>query len=133
MALDRTQANSILGYLHKDSGTTAPRTLTGPIKMRLMSAIGNDNTNGTPISGSHGSSGLTVGPWTNTAATKTDTNTNVVNFTSMPAATTDSVELWSSDGTPLRTEFGAITGGAKTTASGDTLSFAASNISSALA
>jgi hypothetical protein len=133
MALDRTQANSILGYLHKASGTTAPRTLTGPIMMRLMSAIGNDNTNGTPISGSHGSTGVSVGAWTNTAATKTDTNTAVVNFTSMPAATTDSVELWSSDGTPLRTEFGAITGGAKTTASGDTLSFAAGAISSALA
>jgi hypothetical protein len=133
MTFDRTQANSILGYLHKASGTTAPRTLTGPIMMRLMSAIGTDNTNGTPISGSHGSTGVSVGAWTNTAATKTDTNTAGVNYTSMPAASTDSVELWSSDGTPLRTEFGAITGGAKTTASGDTLSFAAGAIASALA
>lgn len=131
MALDRTQANSILGYLHKVSGAAAPRTLTGPIVMRLMSAIGNDNTNGTAISGTHGSTGVSVGAWTNTAATKTDTNTAVVNFTSMPAATTDSIELW--DATPVRTEFGAITGGAKTTASGDTLSFAAGAIASALA
>jgi hypothetical protein len=133
MALDRAQANSILGYLHKLTGTTAPRTLTGPINMRLMSAIGTAAVNGTPISGSHGSAGVSVGAWTNTAASQSDANTAVVNFTSMPAATTDSIELWSSDGTPLRTEFGAITGGAKTTASGDTLSFAAGAVSSALA
>jgi hypothetical protein len=133
MALDRTQANSILGYLHKNSGTAAPRTLTGPILIRLMSAIGSASANGTPISGTYGSTGLTAGAWTNTAASQSDANTAAVNFTTMPAATTDSIELWSSDGTPLRTEFGAITGGAKTTASGDTLSFAAGAITSALA
>lgn len=132
MTLDRTQANSILGYLHKASGAAAPRTLTGPIMVRLMATIGSAAVNGTPISGTHGSAGLSAGAWTNTAATQTDTNTAVVNFTSMPAATTDSIELWSSDGTPVRSEFGAITGGAKTTASGDTLSFAAGAIASAL-
>lgn len=133
MALDRTQANSILGYLHKASGTAAPRTITGPIMMRLMSAIGTAAANGTPISGTHGSTGVSVGAWTNTAASQSDANSAVVNFTSMPAASTDSIELWSSDATALRTEFGAITGGAKTTASGDTLSFAAGAIVSALA
>jgi hypothetical protein len=133
MALDRTQANSILGYLHKASGAAAPRTITGPIMIRLMSAIGSAAANGTPISGTYGSAGLSAGAWTNTAASQQDANTAVVNFTSMPAATTDSIELWSSDGTPVRTEFGAITGGAKTTASGDTLSFAAGAITSTLA
>jgi hypothetical protein len=133
MALDRTQANSILSYLHKATGTAAPRTLTGPIMVRLMSAIGSAAVNGTPISGTHGSTGVSAGSWTNVAASQRDDTAAVVNFTSMPAATTDSIELWSSDGTPLRTEFGAITGGAKTTASGDTLSFAAGAIQSALA
>jgi hypothetical protein len=132
MALDRTQANSILSYLHKASGTAAPRTLTGPIMIRLMSAIGSAAANGTPISGTYGTTGLSAGAWTNTAASQQDANTAVVNFTSMPAATTDSIELWSSDATPVRTEFGAITGGSKTTASGDTLSFAAGAITSTL-
>lgn len=132
MALDRTQANSMLGYLHKLSGAAAPRTLTGPMMVRLMSAIGSASVNGTPISGTHGSTGLSSGTWTNVAASQRD-DAAAINFTSMPAATTDSIEIWSSDGTPLRTEFGAITGGAKTTASGDTLSFAAAAIQSALA
>lgn len=132
MALDRTQANSILSYLHKASGTAAPRTLTGPTMVRLMSAIGSAAVNGTPITGTYGSTGLSAGAWTNTAASQQDANTAAVNFTSMPAATTDSIELWSSDATPLRSEFGAITGGSKTTASGDTLSFAAGAITSTL-
>lgn len=132
MTLDRTQANSILGYLHKATGTAAPRTITGPIMVRLMSAIGSASANGTPISGSYGSTGLSAGTWTNVAASQRD-DASAVNFTSMPAATTDSIELWSSDATPVRTEFGAITGGSKTTASGDTLSFAAAAINSALA
>jgi hypothetical protein len=132
MALDRTQANSILGYLHKVSGAAAPRTLTGPMMVRLMSAIGSAAANGTPISGTHGSAGLSSGTWTNVSASQRD-DAAAINFTSMPATTTDSIEIWSNDGTPLRTEFGAITGGSKTTASGDTLSFAAAAIQSALA
>ena len=133
MALDRTQANSILSYLHKASGTAAPRTITGPIMVRLMSAIGTAAANGTPITGTHGSTGVSAGSWTNVAASQQDSNAAVINFTSMPAATVDSIELWSSDATPVRTEFGALTGGAKTTASGDTLSFAAGALQSSLA
>lgn len=133
MALDRTQANSILSYLHTNGASAPPRTLTGPMKVRLMSAIGSASANGTPISGTHGSTGVAFGSaWTNVAASQRD-DAPAINFTSMPAATTDSIEIWSNDGTPLRTEFGAITGGAKTTASGDTLSFAAAAIQSALA
>lgn len=133
MTLDRTQANSILSYLHKATGAAAPRVLTGPTLIRLMTTIGNSATNGTAISGTYGTVGLTAGAWTNVPASQRDDNAAVVNFTSMPAATTDSVELWSSDATALRSEFGAITGGAKTTAAGDTLSFAAAAIASALA
>jgi hypothetical protein len=47
----------------------------------------------------------------------------------MPAATTAGIEIW--NGTPARQEFGALTA-AKTTAAGDTLSFAAGAITSAL-
>jgi hypothetical protein len=133
MALDRTQALSILTYLHKATGTTAPRTVTGPILVRLMASMGADSSaNGTGITGTYGSAGLTSGTWTQTAATQTDAAA-AISYTSMPAATTAGIEAWSSDATPVRTEYGTLSGGSKTTASGDTLSFAAGAITSALA
>lgn len=132
MALDRTQANSILSYLHKASGAAAPRTITGPIMVRLIATAGSAAANGTPISGVHGSTGVSAGAWTNTAASQSDANSADINFTSMPATTVNAVELWSSDGTPVRTEFGNLTT-PRTTSSGDTLTIAAGQLTSALA
>lgn len=133
MALDRAQANSILSYLHKATGSAAPRTLTGPLNVRLMASMGADSaTNGTPISGVYGSTGVAVGSWTNTPTAQRD-DAGAVSFTSMPAVTVAGIEIWSSDAVPVRTEYGVLTGGSKTTAAGDTLSFASGAISSALA
>jgi hypothetical protein len=52
--------------------------------------------------------------------------------TNMPVATVTSIELWDSNATNKRLEFGNLTA-SKTTASGDTLSFASGAITSALA
>lgn len=56
------------------------------------------------------------------------TNTSAVTFTNMPASTTvTSMEVWDTNGTPNRRWYGTLQA-PKTTALGDTLSFAASSI-----
>lgn len=137
MALDQTQANSILTYMH---GGGAPRTVTGS-RLRLLTAIGSSTANGTELASggsyvaSTGSNPTLAGialSWAASASGSQATNA-IASQTNMPVATITSVEVWSTDATPgLRVEFGALTA-SKTTASGDTLSFASGAITSALA
>lgn len=103
---------------------TAPTT---PMKLAVCSTTGTASTAGTEASGgSYARQDLsaalpansTNGLWTTNAA---------ITFLNMPAGTWTSVEIFDSNGTPRRACFGALTAN-KTTASGDTLSFASGAI-----
>jgi hypothetical protein len=108
---------------------TASYTVTTPIKLRLMTANGSDSSNGTEVTGgSYAQQTITFGA----ASGGSITNSGVINFTSMPVATVVGIELWDSNGSPKRLAYGALSAN-KTTASGDTLQFAASSISLSLA
>jgi hypothetical protein len=128
--------NAILAAMHPTSGTTTIGTLTitAPIKIRLMTAAGSQTTNGTEL-GSGGSyvaaTGLSIGAnWAAPSGASQATNA-VISQTNMPVATIPAIELWDSSATPQRMEFGNLTT-SKTTASGDTLSFASAAITSAI-
>lgn len=130
MALDATQANSMLTYMH---GGGAPRTVTGSA-LRLMTANGTATANGTEVATGGGytaGTGITL-TW-GTATAQSQSNSAVAQVTNYPRAeAVAGVEVWSTS-TPVRVEFGALQGGSKTMAAGDTLSFAAGAITSALA
>ena len=139
MALDQTRANEVLTWMH---GGAQPAALTTPIRLRLLTAIGNATTLGTELAsgGSYvqtsagGSTGgvSTGGNWAAASGGSQATNA-VISQTNMPAATITSVDIVDSTaGTFKRVEFGSLTA-SKTTASGDTLSFASGAITSALA
>jgi len=139
MALDQTRANEILTWMHLQ---TAPGTLTAPVRLRLLTTIGNATTNGTEISAgggyvqttAGGSTGgvSTGGNWAAASAGSQATNA-VISQTNMPVATVAAVDIVDSTaGTFKRIEYGALTT-SKTTAAGDTLSFASGAITSALA
>jgi len=131
MALDQAQANLILASMH---GGTAYST-TGLIHVRLMTAAGSATANGTELTTSGGyTSGAgapTIATWAAASAGSQATSA-AVTVTNMPAATIPAIELWDSNATPKRIEFGNLTA-SKTTVSGDTLSFASGAITSALA
>lgn len=133
MALDRTRANEVLDYLH---GGGAPPTITGS-RLRLYTAIGTATAEGTQVAtgggytgGSTSSSGVAL-TWA-AASNGTKSTSAVAQVTNYPRAeTVSAVEVWSADATPKRIEYGALTT-ARTMAAGDTLSFAAGSITSAL-
>jgi hypothetical protein len=139
MALDQTRANEVLTWMH---GGAQPAALTTPIRLRLLATIGNATTNGTEIAagGSYvqttagGSTGgvSTGGNWAAASGGSQQTNA-VISQTNMPAVTTAAVDIVDSTAVTFkRVEFGALTA-SKTTALGDTLSFASGAITSALA
>jgi hypothetical protein len=131
--------NKILTALHPTSATTTlgSQTITFPILVRLMTANGTATANGTELTtgGSYttAATGINTGPGANWAAASggSQATSAVCSQTNMPVATIIGIELWDSTATKIRTEFGSMT--SKTTAAGDTLSFAIGAISSALA
>lgn len=130
MALDQTRANEILGWMHAGGALTA---LTSPTRIRLMTVNGSATAAGTELASGGGYTAGTGAPsvtWAAASAGSQATNA-AVTVTNMPATTITGIEIWSSDGTPKRVEFGPLTA-SKTTASGDTLSFASGAITSAL-
>ena len=136
MSLDQTRANEVLTWMHAGA---APTALTSPNRIKLLTAIGTATTNGTElaaggsyvqVSGAAGGISLS-GAWAAASAGSQATNA-AVSQTNMPAATITSIEIWDSAATNKRVEFGALSS-SKTTASGDTLSFASGAITSALA
>ncbi len=123
--LPNTIENQLLDAL---VGTT-PYTVTTPIKLALMTANGNDGTPGTEVTGgSYARQTIAF----DAASSGSISNNAVINFTGMPAATVVGIEIYDSAGTPKRLAYGALTA-SKTTASGDTLQFAASAITLSLA
>jgi hypothetical protein len=129
--------DAIVTALHPTSGTTTigALTITFPIKIRLMTAAGNSTTAGTELtSGGSYVAGTGISTSTDWAATSggSQATNAVLSQTNMPAATITAIELWDSNGTPKRIEYGNLSA-SKTTASGDTLSFASGAITSAIA
>jgi hypothetical protein len=109
-------------------GTAAFVAPTTPMKLALDTVNGTATAAGTEVVG--GSYARQTVAFTAASAGAT-ANTALISFTNMPAATVTGVEVFDSAGSPRRVWFGALTA-AKTTASGDTLSFAVSAITVAL-
>lgn len=109
-------------------GTTAFVAPTGAMKLSLASTTGTNTTAGTEISG--GSYARATIAMTAASAGSTP-NTSLITYTNMPAVTVTGVDIYDSNGTPRRAWWGALTA-SKTTASGDSLSFAASSISASI-
>lgn len=144
MALHQATAHAILTAMHPTSGsaTLGSLTITSPNKIRLMTAQGTATATGTELAtgGSYvaqsttpASGGISIGAnWAAASAGSQATNA-VVSQTNMPAATIVGIEIWDGHATtPVRIEY-TTSFTSKTTASGDTLSFASGAISSALA
>lgn len=122
-AMDQAEASRLLRASLAITAYTAP---TSPMMLRLMSTNGSASSNGTQVTGgSYAPQNLTTA--LGTEANGTVTNTGVLTYTAMPATTTVGVEVWDSNGTPRRAWWGALAS-SKTTASGDSLSFAASSV-----
>jgi hypothetical protein len=122
--LDTAEANK---YLEALVGKTTYSATVSPIKIRLCTAVGSDGAAGTEVTGGgYTAGGQAVTTW-NAAATRQITNNTVVSYTNMPVATVTSVEGYDSTGSPVRKFYGSLAA-SRTTASGDTLSFAAAAI-----
>lgn len=133
MTLDRTRARAIADNALHALGTLA--ACTSPLHVRLMTTVGSATANGTELTTSGGYTSGTGAPTVTMGAadsTGLSSSTTAVTITNMPATTINGIETWDSSGTPARQELGSLTV-AKTTASGDTLSFAIGAIQSTLA
>lgn len=109
------------------NGTTYTLPTT-PMKLALCTAVGTATAAGTEVSG--GSYARQTIAWT-TSAGAGISNSGIVSFASMPAATVTSLDIFDNNGTPRRCWFGTLAS-SKTTSSGDTLSFAVGAITIAL-
>lgn len=147
---DQTLVDNILtNMLHNSTvstftagtgGTTF--TITPPIMLRLYSATGSETATGTQLvagtSPGYVANGLTMG--TNAFAAFSSgaaTNSNQVQFTASGTWSlgVTALELWSSDGTPVRILWGALTTTiiANAVTNGDTVTFAVASISASAA
>lgn len=130
MTFDAARARAALDAAHALSAMTVAST---PVHVRLMTANGTATTAGTELAtgggytaSNTGSPSVTFGSATSPS---TSANSGSVSITNMPAATIVGVEITDNGG--ARQELGSLAS-SKTTASGDTLSFAVAAITSAL-
>ena len=125
------------------SGATATMTtITGPLNLRLMTAMGAGNGN---VHGSNGTEatsgncpgysagGSTMGSTAFStfvaASPATITNNNAVSWSASGSWTTVvGAEIWNSNGSPLRQAQGTLTSAISGVSSGDTVEFAASSV-----
>lgn len=131
MALDQAFAKATNDYIH---GTGAAPTLAAGRKLKLCSAVGTPTTPGTEITpgGNYTAGGVAATYVAATSATPSVSAINALNITNMPAAASiAAIELTDNAGTPVRIEYGSLTQ-ARSTAAGDTLSFAQGAVTSAL-
>lgn len=94
--------------------------------LKLMTANGSATANGTEVSG--GSYAAQAITWAAPTG-KTISNSAAITFTGMPAATVVGVEIW--DTGTNRKWFGALSA-SRTTAAGDSITFAAGSITLSL-
>ena len=93
-----------------------------PLKLKLVTSNGTATSAGTEVSGgSYVAQDVTSAIATGSGGATS--NSGVITFTGMPAVTVVGVELWDSASTPVRKWYGSLTS-SKTTASGDSISFA---------
>jgi hypothetical protein len=133
MSLDQTFAKQIQDHIHGGTALTQP---TAPFRLRQMTANGSASANGTELATSGGYTAGTGAPTiafgaATTASPSVSTSSSAQTITNMPATTIVGVEIWNSNGTPSRQEFGSLAA-SKTTASGDTLSYAIGAVTSSL-
>lgn len=109
-------------------GTTA-YTMTGPVKLALVTTNGDDATAGTEVTGgSYARQTITF----SAASSGQIANNASISFTGMPAVTVVGIELYDSAVTPKRLAYGALTA-SRTITAGDTVQFASSAITLSLA
>lgn len=124
-ALVTAEANRLLDASLGVAVYTAP---TGPMKLALATSASSASAAGTEVTGgSYARQSVTFG----SASAGSSSNTGALNYTNMPVATVTHVDVYDSNGTPRRAWFGPLTA-SKTTASGDTLSFAVAALSISL-
>ncbi|MEU5259001.1 hypothetical protein [Amycolatopsis sp. NPDC021455] len=117
--LVEAEANRLLDASLGTAPFTAP---TAPVKLALVTANGSATSAGTEVTGGgYARQSVTF----SAASAGTASNTGLINFTNMPAATVVGAEIYDSSGTPRRAWFGSLAA-SKTTGAGDTLSFAVS-------
>lgn len=132
-ALVQTRA---INFLDAEFRAQAYTALTGTRKLKLLtSATVNETTAGTEIStgGGYSAGGAAIafsaaasdGTAPQTYSAKIECTS--FSITNMPVATSTNVEITDTAGTPVRAAWGALTT-PRTTASGDTLSFAAASV-----
>lgn len=123
--IDQTEAGALLAASLKSTAYTAP---AGQF-IALATSSPTATAAGTEVSGgSYARQAVTFGSVSAGACS----NSGAVTFTNMPIATVTSIDIWSaSTGTTRRLWYGAL-GASKTTASGDTLSFAIGAITASL-
>lgn len=110
----------VLDWINKVGTVTQPPGL----KVRLMTAPGDDATAGTEVTGG------TYAPATVTlsaASSGATSNSATLSFTGMPACTVTDVEIWDTSGTPRRLWYGPLTA-SKTVNSGDTFEIASGSL-----
>lgn len=132
MALSDTRRNNILDAIHGVAGFTA---VTAPIRCRFLTANGTATANGTEVATGGGYTAGAGAPsvtW-GAASAGSAANTAAITVTNWPRAeTVVGLELWNSNTTPFREEFGALTA-SKAMQAGDTLSIAIGALTDALA
>lgn len=108
---------------------TAAYTMTGPVKLALVTANGDDASAGTEVTGgSYARQTIAF----DAAASGQIANNASISFTGMPAVTVVGIELYDSAGSPKRLAYGALTT-SRTITAGDTVQFASSAITLSLA
>lgn len=108
---------------------TAAYSITGPVKLALVTTNGDDATPGTQVSG--GSYARQTITFTTATGGEIENNT-AISFTGMPAVTVVGIEFYDSAGSPKRLAYGALTTSRAVTA-GDTVQFASGAITLSLA
>lgn len=120
-----TEANRLLDA---SLGTAAYAAPTTPMKLALATSASSASAAGTEVTGgSYARQNVAF----SAASAGATANTGAVTYTNMPATTVTHVDLYDSAGSPRRGWFGALTA-SKTTAAGDTLSFAIGAITVAM-
>lgn len=128
-ALTQGQATNVLAATFAQAAFVAT---TAPTKLRLIGTNGDQATAGTEITagGGYAAGGPNItwnAPTVQTGTYSGKIGNAALSITNMPAATVNGVEVWDSAATPARKAWGALTT-ARTTAAGDTLSFAADSV-----
>lgn len=121
--------NLVNGWLGIASYTAAAT----PMKLALATTTPTSTAAGTEVTaGGNAYARQTIAFGSPSAATPSvATNSGAVTYTNMPAVTVTSIDIYDSTGTPVRRAFGALTA-SKTTAAGDTLSFAIAAVSASI-